>query len=116
MATPTIDRPGAPAILSLFTHPVTEDIMAKKTSNKTPAAKAKTKKAATKKAECVEIELDPVQIKALQLAQSSAKVRKELEDEAMLAMSHSVRKVFKQHRISLSSPQSQEVAAVLFGE
>jgi hypothetical protein len=97
--------------------------MAKRTTKKNPAAKtkgktgaAKAKKAPARKAECVEIELDPIQIKALELARSSAKVREELEEGATLAMSQSVRKVFKQHRISLTAPQSQEVAAVLFGE
>jgi hypothetical protein len=97
--------------------------MATKTIEKKPAAKAtqnaaKTKakkKVPAKKADRVEIELDPIEIKALKLVQSSAKVRKELEEGATLAMSQAVRKIFKQHRISLTAPQSQEVAAVLFG-
>jgi hypothetical protein len=111
-------------MLSLFTNPVTEDIMVKKTTNKKPAATAKQKarkakakkKAPAKKAERIEIELDPIQIKALELVHSSVKVRTELEEGATSAMSQAVRKVFKQHRIPLTAPQSQEIAAVLFGE
>jgi hypothetical protein len=98
--------------------------MAKKTTGKKPATPAKHKAPATKakkkaparKTEQVEIELDPIQIKALELVQSSEKVRKELEEGATAAMSRAVGKVFQKHRISLSASQSQEVAAVLFGE
>jgi hypothetical protein len=110
-----IDSPYDSAILSLLPTSATEDIMAKKTTKKKPAAKAK-KKAPAKKTERVEIELDPIEIKALELAQSAPKVRKELEEAATLAMSQAVREVFKQYGISLTRPQSQEVAAVLFGD
>ena len=86
---------------------------AAKTTKKAPPAKAK-KKASATKAKCVEIELDPIETKAFELAHSSAEVQKELEEAATLAMSQAVRKVFKQHRISLTSPQAQQVAACLF--
>ena len=87
--------------------------MAKKATQKKPAAKTK-KKAAPQKAESVEIELDAIETKAFELAQSSAKVRKELEVTVTRAMAQAVRKVFKQHRVSLSAPQSEKVAAFLF--
>jgi hypothetical protein len=89
--------------------------MAKKTATSKPAAKAK-KKASPKKVEQVEIELDAIEIKALKLANSSAKVCKELELAVALAISQTVRKVFKQHGISLSPPQAQGVAGLLFGD
>jgi hypothetical protein len=100
------------AIFNLLPRSATENIMAKKTTRK-PAPTAK-KKAAAKTTEPVEIELDPIETKAFELAQSSAKVRKELEETATLAMSQAVRKVFKQHRISLTAEQSHKVAAFLF--
>jgi len=89
--------------------------MAKKTIQKKPAAKA-TKKAPAKKAEPVEIELDSIEIKAIKLAYSSAKAKKQLEEAVTLAMSQAVRKVFKRHDVSLTPPQAQEVAAFLFGD
>jgi len=97
--------------------------MAKKTTKKkaataktkAPAAKGK-KKAPATKVERIEIELDPVETKAFKLAHSSAEVQKELEEAVTLAMSQAVRKVFKQHGISLTPPQAQEVAAFLFGD
>jgi hypothetical protein len=109
-----IDFPRNRAILSPLPTAATEHIMAKKTTKKKPATESK-KKAAAKEAEHVEIELDPIEIRAFELAHSSAKVRDELEEAVMLAMSQAVRKVFKQHDISLTPPQAQEVAAVLFG-
>jgi hypothetical protein len=96
--------------------------MAKKTTKKkaTAAKKATTtkakKKASAKKAEHVEIALDLIETKAIELAHSSAKVQKKLEEAATLAMSQAVRKVFRQHGISLTPPQAQEVAAFLFSE
>ena len=83
--------------------------MAKKTTKKKPAAKAK-------KIEHVEIELDSIEVEAIKLAYSSAKMKKQLEEAATLAMSQAVRKVFKEHNISLTAPQAQEVAAFLFGD
>ena len=88
----------------------------KPTPAKKATAKTSNKKASAKKVEHVEIELDPVETKAFELAHSSAKVQKELEEAATLAMSQAVRKVFKQHGISLTPPQAQNVAAFLFGD
>ena len=90
--------------------------MAKKTTKKkSTATKAKTK-ASAKKVERVEIELDPLEAKAYELAHSSGEVCSELELAVSLAMSQAVRKVFKQHRISLAATQAQKVAAFLFGD
>jgi len=83
--------------------------MAKKTT------KAK-KKAPAKKIERIEIDLDPAETKAVELAHSSVAVRTELEEAVTLAMSQAVRKVFKQHGISLTSSQAPEVALLLFGD
>jgi hypothetical protein len=96
--------------------------MAKKTTKKksTVATKATAtkskKKAPAKKTDRIEIELDPVEVEAYELAHSSDRVRKELELAVTLAMSQAVRKVFQQHRISLTPPQSQHIAMILFGD
>ena len=74
------------------------------------------KKAPPKKVERIEIELDPVETKAVELAHSSVAVRTELEEAVTLALTQAVRKVFKQHGISLTSPQAAEVALLLFGD
>ena len=87
--------------------------MAKKTPK--PATKTK-KKAPSKKIERIEIELDPVETKAFDLAHSSVELRSELEEAVTLAIARTVRKVFKQHRISLTTPQAQELALLLFGD
>jgi hypothetical protein len=88
---------------------------AARTTKKAPPEKAKRKPAA-KKASHFEVELDPAETEAFELAHSSDKVRKELEEAATAAMSQAVRKVFKQYRISLTVSQSQKVAVVLFGD
>jgi hypothetical protein len=90
--------------------------MAKKTTKKKPAATKAKKKASAKKVERVEIELDPVEAKAYELAHSSGEVCRELELAVSSAMFQAVRKVFKQHRISLTMPQAQKVAVFLFGD
>jgi hypothetical protein len=98
--------------------------MAKKTTKKRPAAKTTTKaprakakrQAPAKKAGHVEIELDAIEIKAIKLAHSSAKVQRELEEAVSLATCQAVRKVLKGHKISLAPPQTQKVAAILFGD
>jgi hypothetical protein len=95
--------------------------MAKKTTKRTttktkPAATKAKKQTPAKKADCMEIELDSVEVEAYELAHSSDKVRKELELAVTNAMSQAVRKVFKQHRISLSPPQAQTVSVILFGD
>ena len=89
---------------------------AAKTTKKAPPAKAK-RKASAKKAEArVEIEFDAIEIKAIKLAHSSAKVQRELEEAVSFATCQAVRKVLKRSRISLTPPQSQNVAAFLFGD
>jgi len=90
--------------------------MAKKTTKKKHAAIKTKKKASAKKVERVEIELDPAEAKAFELAHSSGEVCEELELAVSLAMSQAVRKVFKQHRISLTTTQAQKVAVLLFGD
>ena len=87
--------------------------MVKKTPK--PATKTK-KKAPSKKIERIEIKLDPVEIKAFDLAHSSVEMRSELEEAVTLAIAQTVRKVFKQHRVSLTTIQAQEVALLLFGD
>lgn len=91
--------------------------MAKKTTK--PATKAKKKapaKKPAKKVERVEIEIDPVETKAFELAHGSAAVCRELEVAVTSALTQSVRKVFKQHRIALSTTQAEKVALLLFGD
>jgi hypothetical protein len=88
---------------------------AAKTTKKAPPAKAK-KKSPAKQAEQVEIELDATEIKAIKFAHSSAKVREELEEAVSLATCQAVHKVLDGHRISLTPPQAQNVAAFLFGD
>ncbi len=90
--------------------------MAKKTTKKKPAATKTKKKASAKKVEYVEIELDPVEAKAYELANSSGELCEELELAVSVAMSKAVRKVFKLHCISLTTPQAQKVAVFLFGD
>lgn len=90
--------------------------MAKKTTAKKATAAKATKKAPAKKAKPVEIELEPAEIKAFELAHSSAKVCKELELAVTATISQAVRKVFKQHNIALSPAQGEKVALLLFGD
>jgi hypothetical protein len=102
--------------------------MAKKTTksaaNKpTPKGKKATQTKATKKktptkkqAKPTEIKLDPVEAKAFELAHSSEKVCVELEKSVISAASLAVRKVFKQHHISLTTSQAEKVALLLFGD
>ena len=87
--------------------------MAKKTPK--PATKTK-KKAPSKKIERIEIKLGPVESKAFDLAHSSVELRSELEEAVTLAIAQTVRKFFKQHGISLTTLQAQELALVLFGD
>jgi len=97
-----------------------------------PKKKAATKSAAKAKAprkkcdankcdshdncQCEEIALDPVEEKALDLVQSSAKVQQALEDAAMESLSKAVRKVFKDHKVSLNPSQAKKIALVLFAD
>jgi hypothetical protein len=89
--------------------------MAKKTSKKAAAATKAKKKAPAKKVEPVAFTPDPIEEKAFKLAQSSAKVRKDLELAVTLAMASAARKVFKQHSVNLTPPQANRMAMVLFG-
>jgi hypothetical protein len=98
--------------------------MAKKTTKsateskkKAPAKKATKKKAPAKsQAKPMEIELDPIEIKAFELAHSSDKVCADLEKVVTSSVSQAVRKVFKQHSISLTASQAEKVALLLFGD
>lgn len=98
--------------------------MAKKTTKsatpskkKTPAKKAAKKKTPAKSQEKqVEIELDPVEVEAFNLAHTSDKVCTDLEKAVTAAVSQAVRKVFKQHSVSLTAPQAEKVALLLFGD
>ena len=90
--------------------------MAKKTAKKKPAAAKTEKKAPAKKIEHVEIELDPIETEAFELAHRSNAVRNDLELAVTTAVSQSVRKVFKQHGVTLNASQAQEVALLLFGD
>ena len=88
----------------------------KPSAKKAAATKATRKKTPTKKTKPVEIKVDAVEAKAIELAHSSDKVCTELEKLVTSAVSEAVRKVFKQHRISLTSAQAQKVALLLFRE
>jgi uncharacterized protein YcgI (DUF1989 family) len=97
--------------------------MAKKTAKKkaAPAKKSTSKKAAPKKApakkvEHVEIQLSPAETAAFELAHSSEEVCKELEEAVTAVMGDTIRKVFKKHKISLTQPEGQQVALLLFGD
>ena len=85
--------------------------MAKKITKRATKAKK-----ATKKSELVEIELNEVEASAIELVHSSSKVCAELEKAVTSAVSQSVRKVFKQHGVSLTAEQAEEVALLLFGD
>ena len=93
---------------------------AKKTTvakKKPAAAKAAKKKApAKKKAGSAQIELSAIEEKALDLVESSKAVCRELEEAVTAAVAGAVQKVFKQHKIDLTAPQSQNVAVILFGD
>ena len=90
--------------------------MAKKTAKSASKSASKTKKKPAKKADRVEIEIDPAETKAFELVQSSKKVCEDLELAVTAAVAQAVRKVFKQHRIALTSPQAEKVATILFGD
>ena len=83
---------------------------------KATAAKATKKKASPKKAEQIEIELDAVEAEAIELVHSSDKICIELEEAVTSAVSQIVRKVFKQHHISLTTEQAENVTLLLFGD
>jgi hypothetical protein len=78
-------------------------------------AAEKTKRG-TKSAREEQIILDPDQDKALRLVDRSAKVRAELEGAVSLAAAKAVRKVMKDHGISLTPPQASVLTSIWFGE
>jgi Skp family chaperone for outer membrane proteins len=79
----------------------------KKTAERQPAAHAD---------HSDDITLDAVEAKAFELAQSSAKVQSDLEQAVTEAMAKAVRKVFKDHGLSLTADQGLNMAMVLFGD
>lgn len=91
---------------------------AKKTAAaKKPAAKAAKKKApAKKKAGREEFVPSAVEEKAFELVQSSKAVCRELEVAVTGAVAEAVQDVFEHHNVILSAEQSQNVAAILFGD
>ena len=96
------------------TKPATES---KKQAPVKKATGAKgTKKKAPAKKNTLEIELDEVEAEAIELVHSSDKVCTELEKAVTSTVFLAVRKVYKQHGISLTSSQAEKVALLLFGE
>ena len=83
---------------------------------KKPVAKkaAKTAGKAKKKVPDEEIILTPEQDQAVRLVDKSAKVRTELEEAVTLAAAKAVRKVMKDHAISLTAPQADVLTAIWF--
>ena len=63
-----------------------------------------------------QIILDADQDKALRLVDKSAKIRAELEQAVMLAAAKVVRKVMKDHGISLTPPQASVLTSIWFAE
>lgn len=75
----------------------------------------KTTKKINKKVQDEQIVLSPAQDKAFLLVDKSAKVRAELEAAVVVAVTNAVRKVMKNHDISLSALESADLAAIWFG-
>jgi hypothetical protein len=93
--------------------------MAKKTAkpaSKSPKSATKKKAPSKKATKPIEVELDAAEAKAFELAYSSDKVCAELEAAVTSAVSLAVRKVFKQNLVSLTVPQAEKVAMLLFQE
>lgn len=87
--------------------------MAKKQTAKKATGKAKKTE---KKSQGGQLVISPDQEKALKLVDKSAKVRDELEQAVGLAIAKVVRKVMKDHNISLTPPEASELTAIWFGE
>jgi len=87
--------------------------MAKKRAAKKTA---KATKKTTKQAPAEQIYLDPPQDKAVRLVDKSAKVRAELEQAVTAAAAKAVRKVMKDHEISLTAAQADLLTAIWFGD
>lgn len=83
-----------------------------------PKKKAPAKKPpkAQEAAPVQEFQMDPVEEKAFRLAHSSAKVQRALEEGVTVALSRTVRKVFKDNRIDLTPAQANNMAMILFGD
>jgi hypothetical protein len=77
---------------------------------------AKETKKGAKSAREEQIILDPDQDKALRLVDKSAKIRAELEGAVSLAAAKAVRKVMKDHGISLTPAQTTLLTSIWFGE
>jgi hypothetical protein len=88
-----------------------EVVMAKKRAAKKSAAKKRTKSAPEE-----QIVLDPDQDKALRLVDKSAKICAELEGAVSQAAAKAVRKVMKDHGISLTPAQTAVLTSIWFSE
>ncbi len=93
--------------------------VAKKKS--TPAKKAAPAKKTKKKSspqwdeEQIEIQLDAVEQQAIDLVSSSDQLCNDLEKAVTLAVSKTVRTIYKNHKINLNAAQAENVALLLFG-
>ena len=94
--------------------------MAKKTAKKKAASGGKTaspSKSPRKKGPAHgEFTLSDIEAQAFDLAQSSEKVRKELELAVTEAAAVAVRKVFRLHKIRLKAAEASNLTVILFGE
>ena len=63
-----------------------------------------------------EFTLSDIEAQAFDLAQSSEKVRKELELAVTEAAAAAVRKVFRLHKIRLNGAEAAKLTVILFGE
>ena len=87
--------------------------MAKKRAAK---KSARSTSKATKKTHEEEIILAPEQDKALKLVDGLTKIRAELEHAVTSSAARAVRKVMKDHGISLTPPQAGVLTSIWFGE
>jgi len=79
-------------------------------------AAAKRAPSTKRKARKEEIVLDPIQDKALKMVDKSAKLRAELERTVTMAAIKAVKKVMKDHGISLTMAQAMVLTSIWFGE
>jgi hypothetical protein len=63
-----------------------------------------------------ELALAPLETQALELTESSEKVRVELEQAVTGAAAVAVRKVFRLHKIRLNPAEAANLTVILFGE
>ncbi len=94
--------------------------MAKKTAKKKAVSGGKTaspSKSPRKKGPAQgEFTLSDIEAQAFDVAQSSEKVRKELELAVTEAAAVAVRKVFRLHKIRLTAVEASNLTVILFGE